>query len=314
MMRELDVRRQLGLSDRSSKTKGPLAAKRASRELERRNKLERQRYPRWDNLFYELQDIILSHLSIADLANVREAGLGAVSIASRQRMHNHMRRRCANLKPLWLTWSRGTRRYRSRLDPELCKPVEFTSKVSQLCLTPTAKGIPDSICEMRALKSLDISRTPHSAMLGNSPPLKTLPQSLALCQGLLELRMSHHAFETLPDCVLQLRNLRRFELEYNTNLKSLPEDIGTRLFQLQFLGLSGCSLISTLPASLLQRLETCLTTQRCRSPLLLTSRFFEDNYLVNTITQDKYPRLNDAFKAGALTDPYNFWVEMDLGE
>lgn len=311
MQRELDVRRQLRLRSHS-KAQGPLGAARARAELERRQRVARRRRTGWDDLCFELQDMILDRLSIGDLENVRLAGLGATSVAARERLRAHMRRRCQAVRPLWKIWSKGTPKYQTKSLRSECRPVEFTSDVSRLCVAPDADGVPDSICEMRALRSLDISRTHHSAFLGLPPPLTALPLALARCQGLLELRMSHHNFEVIPACVLRLRNLRRFELEYNTQLKALPEDIGIRLPKLTFLNIRGCRKIKALPHSLLERLEQAISgRQRHKIPLLVTARHFGEGYLSKTIAADRFPKLAEYLETGSLTGPDIHWAAPD---
>lgn len=304
MRRELQVRRQLGLRPTEQRARGRMGAARAEAELARRQRRVRQRRPGWSSLCYELQDMILKHLSIADLHNVRQAGLGAASIASRQRLRDMMTRRCRDVYPLWKIWDKGTPKYQTKPDRDGCKPTEFTSLVQKLAVSPDKDGLPASICEMRALRFLDVSRPQSVVFMSNPPPLTTLPASLATCQGLLELRMSHHHFESIPECVLNLRNLRRFEIELNVHLKSLPEDIGVRLENLTFLNMRECCKVKALPASLLSRLEAGISVRpRHRIPLLLTSRCFDGDYLKDTIVPEKYPRLAAYLRSGSLTGP-----------
>lgn len=318
IQREFDIRRQLGLRAGLHKARGPRGAARASAELRRRHRQARQRKTGWDDLCYELQDMVLAKLSIADLANVRLSGLGATSIASRERLRSHMRRRCAAVRPLWKIWSKGTPKYQTKAERRACMPVEFTSRISRLCVSPDVGGVPSSISEMHALRFLDISRTHHSAFLGLPPPLTKLPSALGSCLGLLELRMSHHSFERIPDCVLRLRNLRRFELEYNAHLKELPDDIGTRLSKLTFINIRGCRKIKKLPTSLLDRLELAVSgRQRHRVPILVTGRFLGHDYLEKTLTIARYPQLAKYFGDGALTGPEIQWehfAEIELDE
>lgn len=310
MQRELDVRRQLGLRPNDSRATGPKGAARAEQELQRRLRFRRKQRIGWNNLCYELQDMVLAHLSIADLAALREAGLGGCSVANRQRLQVVMRRRCKELRPLWEIWTKGTPRYQTKADRKACTPVEFTSQVSRLCLSPRAGGVPDSICEMKALKYLDVGRHLRPTFGEMPQPLRTLPDSLRFCQGLLELRLSHHEFEEIPDCVLALKMLRRLELVRNVKLKCLPQNIGDRLRNLNFLNIRGCRNIKSLPESLLQRLEQALGgRQRHRVPLLLTSDFFPNNYLVETIHASKFPRLSRYLENGAMTSP-----DIDFGQ
>lgn len=315
MRRELEVRRQLGLRPTAQKARGRSGAARAQAELARRQRVARQRRPGWDSLCYELQDMILKHLSIADLANVRIAGLGATSVASRKRLCDMMVRRCRALHPLWKIWTKGTPKFPTSGDRANCLPIEFTSQVQKLVVSPSNSGIPDSICEMRALRYLDVSRPQNGMFLGLPPPLTTLPASLATCQGLLELRMSHHNFEFIPECVLKLRNLRRFEIESNVNLKCLPDDMGIKLENLTFLNMRECRKVKVLPASLLARLEAGITgRQRHRIPLLLSGRCFETDYLKETIVPETYPRLAVYLRNGSLTGPnldQNNWVFLE---
>lgn len=301
MKREHEIRRQLGISLTERRARGRKGAARAAAELARRQRRARQQRPGWDNLCFELQDMILKHLSISDLYNVRCAGLGASSIASRERMRELMLRRCKDLYPLWNIWTKGTPKYQTGPDRRKCMPTEFTSEVRKLTVSPGRDGLPASISEMRALRYLDVSRS-QSSMFSSTPPLKTLPSSLGKCHGLLELRISHHHFETLPKCVLELRNLRRLEIDRNVYLKSLPEDIGVRLQNLTFLNMKACVKIAKLPESLLGRLEAAVVGKwHRRVPLWLTARSFEDGYLKNTIVPEKYPSLAMYLASGSLT-------------
>lgn len=314
MRRELEIREQLGIGKNAWRVKGRKGAERARKELERRQKQKRRRGPGWDGLCYELQDMVLKRLSIADLQAVREAGLGGVSIASCERLRNIMLHRCASVKPLWKNWQRGTPGYATKHDRDRCTPVEFTSKVAKLCVTPDEGVIPDSISEMKSLQSLDVSRVHNSPFSGVPPPLTTLPMSLGLCTGLLELRLSHQAFEEVPGCVLMLKNLRRLELEFNSKLKCLPQDVGDKLENLRYISIRGCRQIKSLPASLLLRLEMKICgRQRHRIPLQVTGRYFEGNYLQNTITESKYPNLAEYLKNGSLTgQDIVMWGEPDF--
>lgn len=315
--RELEVRKQLGISPTDPRARGRLGAARAEAELARRKKLARQRRPGWDSLCFELQDMVLKNLSIADLQNVRLSGLGSGSIAGRQRLRDTMRRRCRDVYPLWKMWNKGTSKYQpsdSRYDH---KPTDFTSLEQRLVLSPSEEGLPASISEMRALRFLDISRLQSSVLMSSPPPLKTLPKSLGACQRLLEMRMSHHHFEYIPDCILQLRNLRRLEIEYNVHLKCIPDDIGVRLQNLTFLNIRECVKVNTLPDSLLARLEAGIAAKpRHRIPLLLTSRCFKGDYLKDTIVPEKYPTLAYYLRNGKLTGPNfadNNWPFLDGG-
>lgn len=304
IQREFEVRRQLGLRPNDTRVTGRKGAARAEQELQRRLRLRRKHRIGWNNLCYELQDMVLVHLSIADLAAIREAGFGGCSVANRQRLRDVMRKRCRQLKPLWKIWTRGTPKYQTKADREGCMPVEFTSQVSRLCLSPRVGGVPDSICEMKALKYLDVGRHLRP-MFGEMPqPLRTLPDSLRSCQGLLELRLSHHEFEEIPDCVLALKMLRRLEMARNVKLKRLPPDIGERLKSLNYLNIRGCRGVKSLPESLLRRLEQALGgRQRHRVPLLLTGDYFPNNYLAETISTDKFPKLSAYLENGAMTSP-----------
>lgn len=242
--------------------------------------------------------MILSHLSIADLQNLRAAGLGSVSIASRKRLHVVMKRRVKSVQALWRIWRR------SREERYKFSPVQFTSTITKLNIAPDVDGVPESICEMKKLRTLDISRSPRSATLNVTPPLTTLPKSLTQLQGLLELRMSQHSFEYIPACVLQLKMLRRIEVEYNPNLKEIPAEIGDELIHLRFMSIRWCGKVKKLPESLLRRLEVNVRTgRRHRVPLLVTEDqgYFDESYLADTITRDKYPELARYREGGALT-------------
>ena len=232
---------------------------------------------------------------------MRRAGLGAASVAGRERMRELMVRRCRDLHPLWKMWTKGTSKHADR---HMYMPTDFTAEVKKLTVAPERDGLPASICEMHALRYLDVSRSQNS-MFSSPPPLTTLPRSLARCRGLLELRISHHHFETLPKCVLELRNLRRLEIDCNVLLKALPEDIGVRLQSLTFLNMKACVRITRLPGSLLERLEAAVVG-KChrRIPLLLTAGCFESGYLKNTIVPEMYPSLSMYLENGALTGTY----------
>ena len=157
---------------------------------------------------------------------------------------------------------------------------------------------------MKALRSLDISRTDHSAILGVPPPLTELPRSLSLCQTLLAVQMRHHDFEEIPDCVLKLKNLKRLVVDCNPRLKGVPEDIGDRLPKLSTFSVWECSKVKTLPKSLLQRLEKNAKAFKWkRVPLFVSERYFDDNYLKDTITKGDYPILSQYRENGLLTPP-----------
>ena len=297
MLNELDVRRQLGIPLNSSIAKGPVKAERARRELKRRQREQRRRGPGWDDLCYELQDMILSHLSLADLQNLREAGLGSISIDSRTRLHHVMRTRVQNVKPLWQRWRRPEDERRK------FNPVDFTSTVNKLSVVPDSDGIPAGISEMKALRTLEILPAQRNAPRNISSSLKTLPHSLGQLEGLLDLKMNRYAFEKLPECVLKLKMLRRLEIDSNLELRELPHDIGDRLVQLRFLSIRWCRKIKTLPESLLRRLEANIPSRKkTRSPpLRVTKEHITETYLKETITKDKYPELAEYVESGALT-------------
>jgi len=170
----------------------------------------------------------LHHLPLMDLLNVRLAGLGAESIASKKCTRDMMVRRCQQLQPLWKIWTRGTSNHQTKLERITYKPIQFSCTVKTLSVLPDVGGIPDCVC-MVALEKLDVSRPHNHACLGLPVPLTTLPASLSACYNLTELKMSYQNFETIPESVLNLRNLRRIEIESNRMLKQLLEDTGDRI-------------------------------------------------------------------------------------
>lgn len=276
---EFEVRRQLGVTVSCAKAKGYQGARRARQELERRQRYRRQSGKGWDDLTFEIQGVILSHLTILDIYNLRLSGLGGVSIASRLHLQTVMRKRIEALRPVY---------YETRVflmhERTGVKPTEFALR--------TAVKI--GACEPDMLVAVGrdmIQLTELEVAAFDENRLTDLPKELARCQRLSMLTLQFHDLEAIPDVVLQLGNLRNLCLNGNSRLKEIPEDIGERLPLLRTVGLLRTK-VSKLPDSLLMTLEKNFPKRgRNRTALLVNRDMFADGYLERTICPEKYPKL-----------------------
>lgn len=312
MRREMEVRRQLGVNPSWHRLKGRRGRTRAAEELERRRRAKRRTHAGWNDISAEIQDCILRNVSLGDLQSVRLAGLYENDLAAKARMAAMMKRRVSNVRKIWEIWERGTPKYHASVEREKCRPIEFTTKVTKLVVSPGFAGLPDGINEMKELRILDISRSCNAAYIGIPSAIDKLPHSLANCKLLVELKMSWQKFEEIPPCVLELKNLRKLDVEHNKLLRSLPKDLGRRLKRLRYIGIRGCEKVKELPASLLTQLNAAqpysFALTQSRVPMMLTKSYFPLNYLEHTFDADKYPNLHSFFHAGCIAEmgPFDF--------
>lgn len=255
----------------------------------------------------DVQQSIASRLSIADLHRARIAGLGLVrglkkpSLVDPETPSNlwqeNFVHRIQLLQPLWQCWVNDScpsfRRRRLTTTP-----LEFVTNVQRLSLPSATPKILTAVSELTKLIELDLSR----GRTWRESRLDGLPNAIASCTRLRVLRLSRSSFKALPPCVLRLRRLRRLDLDFNTNLASLPADIGGRLKQLTTFNINGCEKVRKLPRSLLRTLEFNMEMhfalplvnpriKRGHSPLLLWKEYFEDGYLRRVLNTKDYPRL-----------------------
>ncbi|KAG4947331.1 hypothetical protein JHK87_043338 [Glycine soja] len=127
------------------------------------------------------------------------------------------------------------------------------------------KELPDSVCNFKHLRSLDLSHTgikklPESTCslynlqilkLNHCRSLKELPSNLHELTnlGVLSLSSCHYLTE-VPNSVGDLKHLRSLDLS-DTGIKKLPESTCS-LYNLQILKLNGCEYLKELPSNLHQ--------------------------------------------------------------
>ncbi|GJY86240.1 disease resistance TIR-NBS-LRR class family protein [Tanacetum coccineum] len=157
-----------------------------------------------------------------------------------------------------------------------CNILEFPKDLGQLecleelCLNSTKiKHLPDSICVLKLLKSLEVN---------NGDLLEKLPEDLGQLECLEKLFVSSKKIEYLPDSICMLKRLKSLDVTDCCRLGKLPGDIGQlecleRLYlsstkinhlpdgicmleHLKYLNLFDCALLEKLPEDL-GRLE-CL--------------------------------------------------------
>eukprot|EP00171_Calliarthron_tuberculosum_P015208 IDg15208t1 len=140
---------------------------------------------------------------------------------------------------------------------------------------------------MRHLLALDVSAR-RCKRSGQTICINRLPEALAECKMLRELRVRRHEFPEVPPVILQLRFLRVLDLRDCQRISMLPDDMGRRLRHLRHLLISGTS-IDHLPRSVLRAIDNnCFRYAR---PLVLTGISFANGYLRTRITHKRYPVL-----------------------
>ncbi|XP_023762777.1 disease resistance protein RPV1 isoform X2 [Lactuca sativa] len=101
---------------------------------------------------------------------------------------------------------------------EVPNDIDQLKSLEQLILLSThVKRLPDSVCMLKHLKSLNISDCQH---------LEELPENLGLLENLMELSLSTTSIQRLPDSVCMLKNLKSLELGDCQHLEELPENLG----------------------------------------------------------------------------------------
>ena len=147
------------------------------------------------------------------------------------------------------------------LDNEIIIPkrIEQLSNLKTLVLGEHVRKIPESICKLNDLQTLDIEgieELPENiGQLRNLQSLriesyciKTLPESICQLYNLQELHLLCGNLTELPNNIGQLHNLQELYLQCE-NLTELPNNIG-QLHNLQELYLERCNSISKLPESI----------------------------------------------------------------
>ncbi|PWA34334.1 disease resistance protein (TIR-NBS-LRR class) family [Artemisia annua] len=171
--------------------------------------------------------------------------------------------------------------------PEFPKDLGPLECLEELCLYPMKiKHLPDSICMLKCLKSLEVNY---------SDLLEKLPEDLGNLECLEKLYVRSRNIEYLPNSICMLKHLKCLDVRDCSWIRKLPEDIGQlecleelhlsstkikrlpdsicMLKHLKFLNLFNCALLEKLPEDL-GRLE-------CLEKLHLSSKKIE--YLPDSI-------------------------------
>ncbi|GJR02464.1 disease resistance TIR-NBS-LRR class family protein [Tanacetum coccineum] len=148
--------------------------------------------------------------------------------------------------------------------PEFPKDLGQLECLEELCLLSTKiTHLPDSICMLKRLKSLNVSGCDF---------IEKLPEDLGQLECLEKLRVRSKKIEYLPDSICMLKRLKLLNVSNCSCLGKLPEDIGQletletlelsarkithlpdsicMLKRLKSLEVSGCDLIEKLPEDL----------------------------------------------------------------
>ncbi|PWA62933.1 disease resistance protein (TIR-NBS-LRR class) family [Artemisia annua] len=171
--------------------------------------------------------------------------------------------------------------------PEFPKDLGQLECLEELCLYSTEiKHLPDSICMLKRLKSLEVN---YGGLLEKLPEglLEKLPKDLGQLECLEKLCVSSTKIEYLPDSICKLKRLKSLDVIDCCRLGKLPEDIGQlesleslalwstaikhlpdsicMLQHLKQLNLSCCALLEKLPEDLgrLECLEHLDITYTC---------------------------------------------------
>ncbi|CAI9303509.1 unnamed protein product [Lactuca saligna] len=104
------------------------------------------------------------------------------------------------------------------LDLTNTKDLSGLESLKDLDLSCTdIEHIPDSICELKHLESLNINCCSR---------LEKLPEDLGQLECLRLLDLSHTYIKHLPDSIVMLKNLHKLDLDQCFSLEKLPEDLG----------------------------------------------------------------------------------------
>ncbi|KAD6454847.1 hypothetical protein E3N88_09553 [Mikania micrantha] len=127
--------------------------------------------------------------------------------------------------------------------PEVPKDLWKLESLEQLTLSmKEIKHLPDNICMLKHLKSLDLK----SCWL-----LEQLPMDLGGLECLEELHLTDCiSLRDIPDSICKIKCLKNLHLPYCIQVEKLPEEIG-RLEYLEILNLEGAG-VSRLPESIFE--------------------------------------------------------------
>jgi len=198
----------------------------------------------WHMLPLDLKQRVWGCMSLAELFELRMR-------FKDPHLAQEIRYRIDRLYPLYKKWidsplqHRNVVEYRERNNRvNHCKPWDFV-RLHRLVLGSTElTELPASIGDMRELVVLYLDEN----------FLSSLPEEIVQLKKLRVLDLMTNDFVEFPKVVLKLTDLGFLSLSFNTQLTSLPEDLGTRLPRLVGFGAFNCSL-QELPDSLLRLLH-----------------------------------------------------------
>ncbi|KAJ9556350.1 hypothetical protein OSB04_010964 [Centaurea solstitialis] len=139
---------------------------------------------------------------------------------------------------------------------EVPKDLDRLQSLEELTLESTEiKHLPDSICMLKHLKSLNLIRCEL---------LEKLPEDLGRLECLKHLYFTSLMIKHLPDSICMLKYLKHLELYDCELLEKLPQDLG-RLECLETLRVEECIVLLDIPNSIcrLKRLE-CFSLFNCK--------------------------------------------------
>lgn len=272
----------------------------------------------WHMLPCEVQEYVLSKLTLHDVDNAHEAGLGKLpdiygtrcgatkgeeqdtTVEKKKKMNirmrnvkefdglkMEMRRRINALRPVYEEW------HRSGGDMVLT-PLQFAGRMTLVLRN----------CDMRMLRTVGQELVRMWTLrldrwIGDEgcEGLKSLPEELGRCTWLHELSLCGHKLKMFPMVVMGLYRLRILDLSENEEIDELPEDLGVKLQSLQCVDLMGTR-VSKLPRSMLWTLDrnnaeyhfACGGRAR-RCALRVNKAMFKPGYLAIAISQVRYPML-----------------------
>ncbi|KAD6454844.1 hypothetical protein E3N88_09550 [Mikania micrantha] len=127
--------------------------------------------------------------------------------------------------------------------PEVPKDLWKLESLEQLTLSmKEIKHLPDNICMLKHLKSLDLKSCEH---------LEQLPMDLGGLECLEELHLTDCvSLRDIPDSICKMKFLKNLHLTYCIQVEKLPEELG-RIECLKLLNIEGAG-ISRLPESIFQ--------------------------------------------------------------
>jgi hypothetical protein len=156
-------------------------------------------------------------------------------------------RGCSSLQALsaimQLTWLQElelqiTAHYSGDCEPALHNISCFSRLFSLGLRSPDMQQLPDSICQLPTLSSLNLC---------GCSSLQRLPDTISQLAALTNLEMtSCISLQQLPDSIGQLTSLTSLQLSYCSGLRQLPSTIG-QLTALRDLGMDGCFSLEQLP-------------------------------------------------------------------